>query len=131
MDLNALPGQIAKEITVSSSIHIMKKPIQCIGFEQLVVFCILIIIHRMKKSTKKIIKITSITLAVVIGLPVLVVGSYVVYVVCSYHRIGNQALDVDRNSNIEKVETDKELTVSTFNVGFGAYSPDYTFILHG
>lgn len=83
----------------------------------------------MKKSTKKIIKITSITLAVVIGLPVLVVGSYVVYVVCSYHRIGNQVLDVDRNSNIEKVETDKELTVSTFNVGFGAYSPDYTFFM--
>lgn len=80
----------------------------------------------MKKSTKKIIKITSITLAVVIGLPVLVVGSYVV---CSYHRIGNQVLDVDRNSNIEKVETDKELTVSTFNVGFGAYSPDYTFFM--
>lgn len=78
---------------------------------------------------KKGIKITLITLLSVFGVAIATAGGYVVYVVATYHRIGNQDLSILSRSTKEKVETGKDLKVTTYNVGFGAYSPDYTFFM--
>lgn len=79
-----------------------------------------------KKAVKKAIIIS---LSVIIGLPLLTVAGYVGYVVFSYHRIGDQALDISKNASVAKVESGKELTITSYNIGFGAYSPEYTFFM--
>ncbi len=81
----------------------------------------------MKK--KKTLKIVLISLAIVILIPLLIVGGYVIYVFSSYSRVGNINLDVTKNSSSKLVETNKELTLTTINYGFGAYSSNYTFFM--
>lgn len=66
-------------------------------------------------------------------LVVLILGiGYALYVFLSYHRIDdNQVLSVVHNDNTEKVETGKPYSVLSFNIGFGAYEPDYGFFMDG
>lgn len=80
-----------------------------------------------KKKTVK--KAIIITLSVVIGLPLLTAVGYLGYVVFSYHRIGDQTLEITKNATSEKVESGKSLTITSYNIGFGAYSPEYTFFM--
>ncbi len=80
----------------------------------------------MKKKTKRII---AISLSLIIGLPLLTIGGYVSYVFLSYKRIGNISLEVTSNSNKETVKKNEELSLTTFNIGFGAYSSNYTFFM--
>ena len=60
----------------------------------------------------------------------LVVGGYVAYVLIAYYRIG------DKPTDIESV-TDQVLTVGTahtvlsWNIGFAAYSRDFSFFMDG
>lgn len=59
------------------------------------------------------------------------VGGYVLYVVFSYHRIeDNLALSVEGDGAGEAT-VDEELSLSTYNIGFGAYSADYSFFMDG
>ena len=81
------------------------------------------------KKKKRIGKIILTTCAIVILVPILTVLSYVSYVVFSYHRIGNMTLDVRKDAKKEKVKIGEELSLTTYNIGFGAYSPDYTFFM--
>lgn len=81
------------------------------------------------KRKKRVGKIIAITCAVVIGLPLLTGLSYLSYVVFSYHRIGDTTLDISKNSFTDTIETGKEFTLTSYNVGFGAYSPNYTFFM--
>lgn len=78
----------------------------------------------MKKKAKKIIWIS---VSVVIGVPLITALSYVGYVVFSYKRIGNTSLEVNEKGQSDTIENGKTLTLTTYNIGFGAYSPDYTF----
>ena len=78
----------------------------------------------MKKKAKKIIWIS---VSVVIGVPLITALSYVGYVVFSYKRIGNTSLEVNGKGQSDTIENGKTLTLTTYNIGFGAYSPDYTF----
>lgn len=78
----------------------------------------------MKKKTKKIIWIS---VSVVIGVPLITALSYVGYVVFSYKRIGNTSLEVNGKGQSDTIENGKTLKLTTYNIGFGAYSPDYTF----
>lgn len=78
----------------------------------------------MKKKVKKIIWIS---VSVVIGVPLITALSYVGYVVFSYKRIGNTSLEVNGKGQSDTIENGKTLTLTTYNIGFGAYSPDYTF----
>ncbi len=82
----------------------------------------------MKAKTKKRILITvSSVLAVII----LIVGSYLLYVVLSYHRVEDN-LKLDVMGNAEAVAPAGEsLTLVTYNIGFGAYSDDYSFFMDG
>lgn len=78
---------------------------------------------------KKALKITAIALLSVIGAIVLTVGIYVLYVVIQYKRIDdNVALTVENNQEA-RVEVGGTYSIMTYNMGFGAYSPEYTFFM--
>ena len=99
-----------------------------------------------EKKSGKIIKIVATIFGVVLSLAI----AYVVYVVAYYHRIpDNQILeivpakilsaDADKASESEEsqfvdysmVSVDREYTIVSYNVGFGAYSPSFTFFMDG
>ena len=78
---------------------------------------------------KKAVRILLIALA---ALLVIVLG-YVAYVFIAYHRIpDHQALDVRPGESAgENVRAGDELTVLSWNIGFGAYEDDYSFFMDG
>lgn len=86
----------------------------------------------MKTKAKKVIKITGIILLAL----VIVLAAYIIYLYASYHRIpDNQELQVEEIS--QKTEAGNELTTEknysalTYNIGFGAYTPDFSFFMDG
>lgn len=82
----------------------------------------------MEKKTKRRIWIP--ILSVFLALILIVVG-YAIYLFASYHRLDdNLALEVVK-SNDETADASKEYTIVTWNVGFGAYSDDYSFFMDG
>ena len=78
---------------------------------------------------KKVLKIIAIVLAVVVGIAAI----YFAYVMIDYHRIDDkQKLDVNGKGSVEKtVEVGKDLKILSYNIGFGAYNPDYSFFMDG
>ena len=57
---------------------------------------------------------------------------YVAYVLISYYRIeDNLALDVENRAEEESAVIGKEYTIVTQNLGFGAYTADFTFFMDG
>ena len=78
---------------------------------------------------KKLLKLIGILLALVI----LVVGGYLAYVFLSFDRIDdNLKLEVTHDESVrQEMEADKEMTIISYNIGFGAYSDDYTFFMDG
>lgn len=57
---------------------------------------------------------------------------YVAYVFISYDRIeDNQELIPKGTAKSAAVKLNKEYTALTYNVGFGAYTPDFTFFMDG
>lgn len=82
----------------------------------------------MEKKTKRRIWIP--ILSVFLAL-VLVVAGYAIYLFASYYRLeDNLTLDIV-GSHDGVAETAKEYTIVTWNVGFGAYSDDYSFFMDG
>lgn len=80
-------------------------------------------------KTKKIIKIVCIVLACIVALFALVLGIYVAYVALQYYRIDdNQTLGIE-NVREETVRTDETYSLLSYNLGFGAYSPEYSFFM--
>ena len=79
----------------------------------------------------------SIVLKVLLGILavfILIVLCYVAYVIISYERIeDNVTLDVISygDTGNESVTTGEEYTIGTYNVGFGAYTPTYSFFMDG
>ena len=62
---------------------------------------------------------------------VLVVGGYFAYVFLTYSRIeDNVDLTVEGNSQ-EPAKTGREYTAVSYNIGFGAYTADFTFFMDG
>ena len=62
---------------------------------------------------------------------VLVVGGYFAYVFLTYKRIeDNVDLTVEGNVQ-EPAQTGKEYTAVSYNIGFGAYTADFTFFMDG
>ncbi len=78
---------------------------------------------------KKGLKVTLITIATVIGLIIVLAGGYVGYIFLSYSRIGTVDLSVNSNSELETMAVGTEYSCTTYNIGFGAYSQDYTFFM--
>ncbi len=66
-----------------------------------------------------------------VALVVLIAAVYVAYVFLSYHRIGDSLrLDVD-NVSSDMPQPGVVYSLTTFNVGYGAYSVDYSFFMDG
>lgn len=86
----------------------------------------------MKTKAKKVIKITGIILLAL----VIVLAAYIIYLYASYHRIpDNQELQVEEISqNTEagnELTTEKNYSALIYNIGFGAYTPDFSFFMDG
>lgn len=80
-------------------------------------------------NTKKIIKITAIVLACVIGAAILLVGGYVGYVAIQYYRIEDNKILGIAEGGSDTVKKDETLSVMTYNLGFASYSPEYSFFM--
>ena len=75
-------------------------------------------------------KLLKLVLSITLALMLTVCG-YITYVVIAYYRIeDNLALAVTNNSQ-NPIETNKTLSIISFNTGFGAYSEDYSFFMDG
>ncbi len=57
--------------------------------------------------------------------------SYLLYVVVDYHRIEDNLALSPTGTAQDMVPTDYALSLITYNVGFGAYSSDYSFFMDG
>ncbi len=71
------------------------------------------------------------TIGGVLGAVLLVVVAYVLYVVLRYYRVeDNVPLPVAGEAQAA-VPVGEELSLLTYNIGFGAYGPDYSFFMDG
>ncbi len=78
---------------------------------------------------KKVLKHVGRALGIVLLALVLVVGGYVLYMQLNYYRIeDHQALDVEQ-PNPAELALGQEYTAVTYNIGFGAYGPEYSFFM--
>lgn len=81
----------------------------------------------MKKVFRKLFRIF-ISLIILVSL---VVGGYVVYLTCQYYRIENEmnyTNNIQSNNN-ELVQLNSEYTITTYNIGFGAYNHEFSFFM--
>ncbi len=77
---------------------------------------------------KKIGKIALITLGAIL----LVVIAYLLYVILTYSRLPDGiTLDIDGSAQDNEAKTGTEYTIVTQNLGFGAYTADFTFFMDG
>ena len=76
-------------------------------------------------------KRTLCVLLVVLLVLLLIVGGYVLYLVLDYSRIEDRTpLEVSGGAT-EAMRIGESYTALTYNVGFGAYTPDFTFFMDG
>ena len=68
---------------------------------------------------------------------ILILAIYLLYLVISYHRIeDNLALQVETadeggQQETKKLTTGEQYSALTYNIGFGAYTPDFSFFMDG
>ena len=63
---------------------------------------------------------------------ILVVAVYVAYVFISYYRVDDkQSVSVRQFSNNQQVQVNQSYRIASANLGFGAYSDDYSFFMDG
>lgn len=71
------------------------------------------------------------TVGTILGFILLLLLGYIVYLYVDYDRLpDNIALEPKQNSK-EKLPTEQTLRAMTFNIGYGAYTSDYTFFMDG
>ncbi|WMI80660.1 endonuclease/exonuclease/phosphatase family protein [Anaerotignum sp. MB30-C6] len=67
-----------------------------------------------------------------VGVILIGIVIYLLYVILSYKRIkDNQPLEINQNSTIESIKMGEVYRVMTYNIGFGAYTPEYSFFMDG
>mgnify|MGYP000255444508 CR=1 FL=1 len=69
------------------------------------------------------------TLLSILLLLVVAVGGYVIYMQANYYRIKDRTVLAVENNQQEAVAAGTAYTVTTYNIGFGAYEPEYTFFM--
>lgn len=78
----------------------------------------------LRKSIKVFLSVLSIFIAIILV--------YVGYVFFSYGRIAdNEPVEITQKAKMNQAATNKEYKISTFNIGYGSYTPDYTFFMDG
>ena len=67
---------------------------------------------------------------IIVGVFVLLIGGYLGYVIIQYSRYDDVVkLDIDRESNSKTISLHREYSISTYNIGFGAYNHEYSFFM--
>lgn len=84
----------------------------------------------MNTKAKKILKVIGIIILVI----VLTLAAYIIYLYASYHRIeDNKELQVetisDNTSAGDPLTAGEKYSALTYNIGFGAYTPDFSFFI--
>ena len=83
----------------------------------------------MNVKTKKPVLILALILVAAL---LLTVCTYLMYVILTYERIeDNQPLVIDGSADKDEVSVGTEYTIVTQNIGFGAYTRDFTFFMDG
>ena len=77
-------------------------------------------------------KVLGAVAAILVG----VVAVYVIYLFTTYHRIAdNLPLTVEqpakKGTDVDVLAVGTEYTALTYNIGFGAYTPDFSFFMDG
>jgi endonuclease/exonuclease/phosphatase family metal-dependent hydrolase len=71
-----------------------------------------------------------VVIGAIIAALVLIVGGYVAYLMITYDRIpDNEAVEIIGNPTGSVLSTGTDYSAATYNIGFGAYTPDYTFFM--
>lgn len=83
----------------------------------------------MKSSTKKVFKNMIIAIVVIIAVLALIFGSYVLYLTCQYYRIEDNLELTNSNNPTTLLSLDTDYKITTYNIGFGAYTQDFTFFM--
>lgn len=76
---------------------------------------------------KKFLKIVACILFIVI----LIVAGYASYITLQYYRIEDFQTETIKNPIQQQVQKNQEYQIMTYNVGFGAYSQDFSFFMDG
>ena len=70
------------------------------------------------------------TITTIFGLLILFVLGYILHVLFSYNRLEDDLIiPIENVSQIEEIDISNEYTISTYNIGFGAYSQNYSFFM--
>lgn len=82
-----------------------------------------------KRKLPLALRITAIVVAAVLVIAI----AYVAYVFIDYHRVpDNQPLEIARQADAElKVQPGQTYKAVAYNIGFGAYTPDFSFFMDG
>ncbi len=84
-----------------------------------------------KKGKRSAIKSLFVWLLALVVIAVLVAGTYVAYVFLAYSRIEDNVLLKVEGAGSGVPVTGAEYKLISFNIGFGAYEPDYGFFMDG
>ncbi len=79
---------------------------------------------------KKVIKISTLSIGILLIAFILAVIIYVVFVLLSYYRIGDTEIPVSSQSKLT-IDENETLTALSYNIGYGVYCPEYTFFIGG
>lgn len=67
---------------------------------------------------------------IILSIFVLIIGGYLGYVMIQYYRIDDvTSLEIDNRNESPIVSLNREYSISTYNIGFGAYNHDYSFFM--
>lgn len=84
-----------------------------------------------RKNLRKTLKISG----CIAGCLLAVTAVYLLYVILDYHRIEDYVnLEIKQPSlenTAKTIQTGKQYTIITYNIGFGAYTPDFSFFMDG
>lgn len=97
-----------------------------------------------KRKNKSIWKRILLVIGIIAGIILAMLAGYIIYLFASYHRIeDNLTLTVEKPAEKETsggqekdeardlLTVGKEYTAVTYNIGFGAYRPDFSFFMDG
>lgn len=92
---------------------------------------------KQRKSYAKVLTISGIALGSIVFILLATAGSYIGYVAAQYYRIeDNKSLTIEapngENSKVKsglEITEDTNLSILTYNIGFGAYDQEYDFFL--
>ena len=76
-------------------------------------------------AVKRILKI----LLIIVLVLAFIVGGYIAYMLGTYYRIDDHFATEVQNNQASTLELGRDYTAATYNIGFGAYTPDYSFFM--